>query len=108
MPADILAARSRKADAGGLGRATGGAERPRGPGYGTSARSPTMRRRELMGVADDAPWGAGGRHPRITSRWVQVAVLEARLAFEREMERRRKGLDEEFDRFWRASKAQHA
>lgn len=67
-----------------------------------------MRRTELMGVADDAARRAASRHPRITSRWVQVAVLEARLAFEREMERRRKGrkgLDEEFERFWRAQKA---
>lgn len=45
------------------------------------------------------------RHPRITRRWVQVALVEARLAFEREMERERRSLDREFDRFWRASRA---
>lgn len=53
-------------------------------------------RYELARVSDDA------RHPRITPRWVRVALFEAREAFEVEMQReRRRLLDREFDRFWR-------
>lgn len=61
-----------------------------------------MRPSEL--AADpDASWGTGDpTRPRITPRWVRTALLEARMAFEDEMEReRRKQLDREFDRFWR-------
>ncbi len=62
-----------------------------------------MRPSEL--AAD--PYGVGrpadARHPRITPRWVRVALFEARLAFEDEMEReRRKLLDRELERYWRA------
>lgn len=65
-----------------------------------------MRPTELMADPHARPSAGDPRHPRITSRWVRVALFEARLAFEDEMEReRRRLLDREFDRFWRAERA---
>lgn len=43
-------------------------------------------------------------HPRITRRWVKTALVAHREAFEEEMARRRRDLDREFDRFWRAQR----
>jgi hypothetical protein len=42
------------------------------------------------------------RHPPLTSRWLATASVAHRLAFEEEMERRRRAYSREFDRFWRA------
>lgn len=44
------------------------------------------------------------RHPSLTRRWIQTAVAEHRLAFEREMERHRESFSDELDRFWRAKR----
>lgn len=46
-----------------------------------------------------------GKHPTLTSRWLREAVEKARSAFEREMERDRKELDERFDAFWKERSA---
>lgn len=40
-------------------------------------------------------------NPDLSRRWVQGVLIEGRLAFEREMERERRGLEAEFERFWR-------
>ena len=45
------------------------------------------------------------RHPTLTSRWLREAVQKARSAFEREMERDRKALDERFEQFWKERSA---
>ena len=45
------------------------------------------------------------KHPTLTSRWLREAVDKARSAFEREMERDRKALDERFDAFWKERSA---
>lgn len=44
---------------------------------------------------------ADERHPRITRSWIRTAIQAGRDAFEREMRRDRKSLDEEFERFWK-------
>lgn len=48
---------------------------------------------------------ARGSPPEITRRWTRSALLEHRVAFEEEMARRRRELDGEFRRFWRARNA---
>ena len=45
------------------------------------------------------------KHPTLTSRWLREAVEKARSAFEREMERDRKALDERFEAFWKERSA---
>lgn len=55
---------------------------------------------------DLASRSSGSKQPKITSRWVGLVLMEARLAFEQEMQRDRKQLDREFDRFWRSHRTQ--
>lgn len=43
--------------------------------------------------------------PRLTRRWTRTALQAHRLAFEEEMERHRRDLDREFERFWRTRHA---
>ena len=59
----------------------------------------------------DAPGGGGGvdgkakrsdRRKRPTPRWLRAVQEGNRLAFEKEMQRKRQGFDREFERFWRA------
>lgn len=50
----------------------------------------------------------GRRHPSLTPRWLRTAASAARSAFEREMQRERRSLDVEFDRFWREKTARQA
>lgn len=45
------------------------------------------------------------RHPSLTPDWLRSAIRSGRDAFEQEMRRERKQLDEEFERFWRESTA---
>ncbi len=61
-----------------------------------------------MTESDDSSRGGDGaandgqsKHPTLTTRWLREAVEKARSAFEREMERDRKALDERFERFWK-------
>lgn len=64
-----------------------------------------MRPSELAADPYQIQRVADPRHPLITPRWVSVALFEARQAFEHEMQRERRRLvDREFDRFWRAKK----
>ncbi|MFQ5678194.1 MAG: hypothetical protein ACE5HP_01885 [Gemmatimonadota bacterium] len=64
-----------------------------------------MRRSEFASLTVRS---SGPEHPEITSRWVRLVLLEARLSFEHEMERERKLLDRELERFWGTRRAQHA
>lgn len=65
-----------------------------------------MRPNQPAAEPHDIRTTADPRHPRITPRWVRIALFEAREAFEDEMEReRRRLLDREFDRFWRTRRA---
>ncbi|MFQ5890638.1 MAG: hypothetical protein ACE5JR_11380 [Gemmatimonadota bacterium] len=48
------------------------------------------------------------KHPSLTTKWLRDAVSAGRSAFEREMRRERRGLDAEFDRFWRERSARQA
>lgn len=67
-----------------------------------------MRPSELGADPDAVRKPVDPRRPRITPRWVRVALFEARMAFEDEMERERKKLlDREFERFWRTRRAEH-
>ena len=45
------------------------------------------------------------RSPLLTSRWLATASVAHRLAFEEEMERRRREYSREFNRFWRARRS---
>lgn len=45
------------------------------------------------------------RHPTIDRQWLKAALDAHRVAFEREMERKRQRLDREFQRFWRARRS---
>lgn len=43
--------------------------------------------------------------PRITRQWLETAATAHRRAFEREMEKQRRSVDREFERFWRRKAA---
>lgn len=65
-----------------------------------------MRPSERTSASQPRPAEPDPQRPRLTPRWVRAALLEARMAFEDEMERERKRqLDREFERFWRARHA---
>jgi len=48
------------------------------------------------------------QHPPLTVRWLRDALAAGRSAFEREMRRDRKTLDQEFERFWKEQSARQA
>lgn len=72
---------------------------------GMAGIDPVADTDEKVGAVDmTGSGGRAGRLPaRITPRWVRRVLFEARLAFEDEMEReRRRALDRELERYWRA------
>ena len=47
--------------------------------------------------------GESLKHPALTARWLRNALSAGRSAFEREMRRDRRGLDDKFDQYWKDS-----
>ena len=47
--------------------------------------------------------GESLKHPALTTRWLRTALSAGRSAFEREMRRDRRMLDDKFDEYWKES-----
>ncbi|MEN8143694.1 MAG: hypothetical protein ABFS14_01970 [Gemmatimonadota bacterium] len=47
--------------------------------------------------------GESLKHPVLTARWLRNALSANKSAFEREMRRERRTLDDKFDQYWKES-----